>query len=275
MVKNRRISFHMHSHSSAELKHNYSWVLLVGRGRRYLMTCWKTVTPGWKLHSKLSRHFQSNAAKKGAEEEEEEELFPCLVWWYLNQLFAQRVDGSDFSGYLRSFVAQPRAVFSALQWKCYCSRTLKHVRPSGAQQGLWSQTLFSSPMLRLPSLTFTRNFRGILLPIPNKKPAGKLWQLLVSANRTECYQHTAAHPPNISIFAKMDRYIFTSCKKNKKQEFSVDLTTSCWSPDVFAENLLVITVATEETDGFLRFMRTAQEFNYTVKVTHTHKLHAG
>lgn len=151
-VKNRRISFHMHSHSSAELKHNYSWVLLVGRGRRYLMTCWKTVTPGWKLHSKLSRHFQSNAAKKGAEEEEE--LFPCLVWWYLNQLFAQRVDGSDFSGYLRSFVAQPRAVFSALQWKCYCSRTLKHVRPSGAQQGLWSQTLFSSPMLRLPSLTF-------------------------------------------------------------------------------------------------------------------------
>lgn len=78
-----------------------------------------------------------------------------------------------------------------------------------------------------PLFDFPRNFRGILLPIPNKKPAGKLWQLLVSANRTECYQHTAAHPPNISIFAKMDRYIFTSCKKNKKQEFSVDLTTSC------------------------------------------------
>ncbi|CAI5669840.1 unnamed protein product [Oreochromis niloticus] len=32
------------------------------------------------------------------------------------------------------------------------------------------------------------------------------------------------------------------------------------------ENLLVITVATEETDGYLRFMRTAREFNYTVKV---------
>uniref|UniRef100_A0A3Q4HCP2 Procollagen-lysine, 2-oxoglutarate 5-dioxygenase 3 n=1 Tax=Neolamprologus brichardi TaxID=32507 RepID=A0A3Q4HCP2_NEOBR len=32
------------------------------------------------------------------------------------------------------------------------------------------------------------------------------------------------------------------------------------------QNLLVITVATEEMDGFLRFMRTAQEFNYTVKV---------
>lgn len=27
----------------------------------------------------------------------------------------------------------------------------------------------------------------------------------------QCYQHTAAHPPNISIFAKMDLYIFTSC----------------------------------------------------------------
>ncbi|KAM3857390.1 multifunctional procollagen lysine hydroxylase and glycosyltransferase LH3 [Diretmus argenteus] len=34
------------------------------------------------------------------------------------------------------------------------------------------------------------------------------------------------------------------------------------SPD----NLLVITAATEETDGFKRFMRTAREFNYTVKV---------
>ncbi|XP_024120410.1 multifunctional procollagen lysine hydroxylase and glycosyltransferase LH3 isoform X2 [Oryzias melastigma] len=34
------------------------------------------------------------------------------------------------------------------------------------------------------------------------------------------------------------------------------------SPD----NLLVITAATEETDGFRRFMRTAREFNYTVKV---------
>ncbi|XP_067117894.1 multifunctional procollagen lysine hydroxylase and glycosyltransferase LH3 [Osmerus mordax] len=32
------------------------------------------------------------------------------------------------------------------------------------------------------------------------------------------------------------------------------------------ENLLVITAATEETDGFNRFMRTAREFNYTVKV---------
>ncbi|XP_041842108.1 multifunctional procollagen lysine hydroxylase and glycosyltransferase LH3 isoform X2 [Melanotaenia boesemani] len=34
------------------------------------------------------------------------------------------------------------------------------------------------------------------------------------------------------------------------------------SPD----NLLVVTAATEETDGFHRFMRTAREFNYTVKV---------
>nr|XP_020457902.1 procollagen-lysine,2-oxoglutarate 5-dioxygenase 2 isoform X2 [Monopterus albus] len=32
------------------------------------------------------------------------------------------------------------------------------------------------------------------------------------------------------------------------------------------ENLLVLTVATEETDGFLRFMQSANYFNYTVKV---------
>ncbi|KAI5096160.1 procollagen-lysine,2-oxoglutarate 5-dioxygenase 3 precursor, partial [Silurus meridionalis] len=32
------------------------------------------------------------------------------------------------------------------------------------------------------------------------------------------------------------------------------------------DDLLVITAATEETDGFKRFMRTAKEFNYTVKV---------
>uniref|UniRef100_A0A8C2ZX30 procollagen-lysine 5-dioxygenase n=1 Tax=Cyclopterus lumpus TaxID=8103 RepID=A0A8C2ZX30_CYCLU len=35
---------------------------------------------------------------------------------------------------------------------------------------------------------------------------------------------------------------------------------------VCVENLLVITAATEETDGFNRFMRTAREFSYTVKV---------
>ncbi|XP_062239522.1 multifunctional procollagen lysine hydroxylase and glycosyltransferase LH3 [Platichthys flesus] len=33
-----------------------------------------------------------------------------------------------------------------------------------------------------------------------------------------------------------------------------------------ADNLLVITAATEETDGFKRFMSTIREFNYTVKV---------
>nr|XP_014352218.1 PREDICTED: procollagen-lysine,2-oxoglutarate 5-dioxygenase 3 [Latimeria chalumnae] len=32
------------------------------------------------------------------------------------------------------------------------------------------------------------------------------------------------------------------------------------------DNLLVITVATRETDGFIRFMRTVRQFNYTVKV---------
>ncbi|XP_072232426.1 multifunctional procollagen lysine hydroxylase and glycosyltransferase LH3-like [Leuresthes tenuis] len=34
------------------------------------------------------------------------------------------------------------------------------------------------------------------------------------------------------------------------------------SPD----NLLVLTAATEDTDGFKRFLRTAREFNYSVKV---------
>ncbi|MGH0191259.1 UNVERIFIED_CONTAM: hypothetical protein FKN15_058707 [Acipenser sinensis] len=34
-----------------------------------------------------------------------------------------------------------------------------------------------------------------------------------------------------------------------------------------SENLLVITAATRETDGFKRFMRTARQFNYTVKVS--------
>lgn len=61
-----------------------------------------------------------------------------------------------FLGIFKEFCCTAESCFlgPALQWKCYCSRTLKHVRPSGAQQGLWSQTLFSSPMLRLPSLTF-------------------------------------------------------------------------------------------------------------------------
>lgn len=33
-----------------------------------------------------------------------------------------------------------------------------------------------------------------------------------------------------------------------------------------AEKLLVLTVATKETDGFKRFMRSARHFNYTIKV---------
>lgn len=33
-----------------------------------------------------------------------------------------------------------------------------------------------------------------------------------------------------------------------------------------SEKLLILTVATEETDGFHRFMQTANYFNYTVKV---------
>lgn len=34
----------------------------------------------------------------------------------------------------------------------------------------------------------------------------------------------------------------------------------------FPEKLLVLTVATEETDGFQRFLQTARYFNYSVKV---------
>ncbi|XP_031422927.1 procollagen-lysine,2-oxoglutarate 5-dioxygenase 1 isoform X2 [Clupea harengus] len=41
----------------------------------------------------------------------------------------------------------------------------------------------------------------------------------------------------------------------------------CEKKDSISEgNLIVLTVATEETDGFRRFMRSAQHFNYTVKV---------
>lgn len=156
MVKNRRISFHMHSLSSAELKHNYSWVLLVGRGRRYLMTCWKTVTPGWKLHSKLSRHFQSNAAKKRSGGGGGGGAFPMFGLMVSEPAVCTESGWERFLGIFKELCCTAESCFlgPALQWKCYCSRTLKHVRPSGAQQGLWSQTLFSSPMLRLPSLTF-------------------------------------------------------------------------------------------------------------------------
>lgn len=33
-----------------------------------------------------------------------------------------------------------------------------------------------------------------------------------------------------------------------------------------SEKLLVVTVATKDTDGFRRFLRSAKHFNYTVKV---------
>lgn len=36
---------------------------------------------------------------------------------------------------------------------------------------------------------------------------------------------------------------------------------------VLLEKLLVLTVATEETDGFRRFMQSASYFDYTVKVS--------
>lgn len=41
---------------------------------------------------------------------------------------------------------------------------------------------------------------------------------------------------------------------------------------LFLEKLLVLTVATEETDGFLRFMQSANYFNYTVKVRLSSKI---
>lgn len=42
--------------------------------------------------------------------------------------------------------------------------------------------------------------------------------------------------------------------------------TNCADQRVPEENLLVVTVATKETDGFRRFLRSAKHFNYTVKV---------
>uniref|UniRef100_A0A1A7W8Z6 procollagen-lysine 5-dioxygenase n=1 Tax=Iconisemion striatum TaxID=60296 RepID=A0A1A7W8Z6_9TELE len=49
---------------------------------------------------------------------------------------------------------------------------------------------------------------------------------------------------------------------------AICVLSSVWAEQrrLSPENLLVITAATEETDGFNRFMRTAREFNYTVKV---------
>ncbi|XP_013855865.1 multifunctional procollagen lysine hydroxylase and glycosyltransferase LH3 [Austrofundulus limnaeus] len=46
------------------------------------------------------------------------------------------------------------------------------------------------------------------------------------------------------------------------------LLSSVWAErrKLNPEHLLIITAATEETDGFKRFMRTSREFNYTVKV---------
>ncbi|XP_029975677.1 procollagen-lysine,2-oxoglutarate 5-dioxygenase 1 isoform X1 [Salarias fasciatus] len=48
---------------------------------------------------------------------------------------------------------------------------------------------------------------------------------------------------------------------------SADLPlTACEQQPAAAENLLVVTVATKETDGFRRFLRSAKHFNYSVKV---------
>lgn len=47
---------------------------------------------------------------------------------------------------------------------------------------------------------------------------------------------------------------------------SIGYSSAADRKSISPDNLLVITAATEETDGFRRFMRTANEFNYTVKV---------
>ena len=38
------------------------------------------------------------------------------------------------------------------------------------------------------------------------------------------------------------------------------------------DNLLVLTVATKETDGFRRFLKSAKHFNYTIKVGALHEV---
>lgn len=40
----------------------------------------------------------------------------------------------------------------------------------------------------------------------------------------------------------------------------------CMSLPPYTGKLLVLTVATKETDGFKRFIRSARHFNYTIKV---------
>lgn len=145
MVKNWRISFPVHSHSSAELKHNYPRVLLVGRGSRYLMLCWKTVTLAGNFTVNLRDTLNQTLPKK---ERRRRRSFPMFGLMLSEAAVCTESDAATsldiWGALLHSW-----AVFSALQWKCCRSRTLKHVRPSGAQQ-----TLFSSPMLLLPSLTF-------------------------------------------------------------------------------------------------------------------------
>ncbi|KAM4605913.1 procollagen-lysine,2-oxoglutarate 5-dioxygenase 2 isoform 2-T2 [Polymixia lowei] len=59
-------------------------------------------------------------------------------------------------------------------------------------------------------------------------------------------------------------FVFLCWMKLVNAAFSVD-TSQTLAP-IPKEKLLVLTVATEETDGFLRFMQSANYFNYTVKV---------
>lgn len=47
---------------------------------------------------------------------------------------------------------------------------------------------------------------------------------------------------------------------------TLKLTLNCSILCFVTDKLLVVTVATKDTDGFRRFLRTAKLFNYTVKV---------
>uniref|UniRef100_A0A672LEK4 Procollagen-lysine,2-oxoglutarate 5-dioxygenase 1-like n=1 Tax=Sinocyclocheilus grahami TaxID=75366 RepID=A0A672LEK4_SINGR len=57
------------------------------------------------------------------------------------------------------------------------------------------------------------------------------------------------------------------CECNKRLCYIVELHVPvCSCCCVFSGDLLVLTVATQETDGFRRFLRSAKHFNYTIKV---------
>lgn len=143
------------------------------------MLCWKTVT----LAGNFTVNLRDTLNQTLPEEEEEEEEELSHVWFDgIWTSCLHREWWSDFSGYLRSFVAQ----LSCFLGPAVKVLSLSHVKTRQTLRSAADPLLL--PHAAPPLFDFPRNFRGILLPIPNKKPAGKLRQLLVSANRAECYQ---------------------------------------------------------------------------------------